>query len=197
MPIFKSTEGATPIDDVSELIPTHITTKAELDEWEAANILKAVRKYLSAKNKPKITAEWLKKVHKDMFDETWAWAGKFRTKNTNVGVDFQHIQEEVKKLVDDIDFWQKNVGGPGIFEQSVRIHHRLVLIHPFANGNGRHARLVADKFLFSHGEKLPSWPDAELIKKTDIRTKYIRALRSADRGDYKSLEEFTRGLIKE
>jgi len=195
MPISKPTEGATPIDDVSGLIPTHITTKAELDEWEAANILKAVRKYLSKKDKPKISIEWLKKVHKDMFDETWAWAGKFRTENTNVGVDFRHIQEEVKKLVDDIDFWQKDVGGFGIFEQSVRIHHRLVFIHPFANGNGRHARLVADKFLFSHGERLPSWPDAELIKKTDIRTKYIEALQSADRGDYKQLEEFTRGLI--
>jgi len=196
MPIFEPIEGNTPIDDISGLIPTHITTKAELDEWEAANILKAVRKYLISGKKSVITVEGLKKVHKDMFDDTWEWAGKFRVKSTNVGVDPHHIREEIKKLVDDIDFWKKDKDGINLFEQSVRIHHRLVYIHPFENGNGRHARLVADIFLSSHGKKLPSWPDAQLIKKTDIRARYIKALKEADKGDYKPLEDLTRSLMK-
>jgi len=195
MPIFEPIEGATPIDDISGLIPTHITTKAELDEWEAANILKAVRKYLTSGKKPAITVEWLKKVHKDMFDDTWKWAGKFRTKSTNVGVDLSNIQGETKKLIDDIKFWEKGKTFDQ-FETSVRIHHRLVYIHPFENGNGRHARLVVDIFLFSRGEKLPSWPDEELIKRTNFRTRYIKALQEADQGSYKPLEDFTKSLIK-
>jgi Fic-DOC domain mobile mystery protein B len=196
MPIFEPIEGATPIDDISGLIPTHITTKAELDEWESANILKAVRKYLTSAKKQAITIEWLKKVHKDMFDDTWKWAGKFRTKSTNVGVDPHRIREEIKKLVDDINFLKKDKNGMSLFEQSVRVHHRLVFIHPFENGNGRHARLVADIFLSSHGEKLPSWPDEELIKRTNVRTRYIKALQDADQGNYKPLEDLTKSLIK-
>jgi len=195
MPIFEPIEGATPIDDISGLIPTHITTKAELDEWEAANILKAVRKYLVPGKKRGITVEWLKKVHKDMFNDTWKWAGKFRTKSTNVGVEPHRIQEETKKLVDDIKFWEKgNTFDP--LETSVRVHHRIVHIHPFENGNGRHARLVADIFLFSQGQKLPAWPGEDLIKKTDVRTRYIRALKEADSGNYKPLEDFTKSLMK-
>ena len=196
MPIFESIEGATPIDDISGLIPTHITTKTELDEWEAANILKAVRKYLTGSRKQKITVEWIKKVHKDMFDDTWDWAGKFRIRNLNVGVDFHNIQEEIKKLVDDIDFWKKDKNGMSLFEQSVRIHHRLVYIHPFLNGNGRHARLTSDAFLFSNDQKPPLWPDEELIRKTDIRANYIKALKDADHGNYKTLEDLTKSMIR-
>jgi Fic-DOC domain mobile mystery protein B len=196
MPIFEPVEGATPIDDISELIPTHITTKAQLDEWEANNISSAVRKYLIKKKTKVITIEWIKQVHMDMFDETWKWAGKFRTRNINIGVDWHMVQEEVKKLIDDIDFWEENGKGLNLLEQSVRIHHRLVRIHPFLNGNGRHARLIADIFLFSHDHKLPIWPDEKLINSTDLRVTYIRALKDADKGNYSPLEKFTIKLIE-
>ena len=131
-----------------------------------------------------------------MFCQTWKWAGKFRQSNYNIGVDWHNIQEELKKLVDDVDFWQNQEKGLDVFAQSVRLHHRLVLIHPFVNGNGRHARLVSDIFLFSRNHKMPIWPSKELLEETDIRQKYIDALKVADKGDYGPLEKFTKGRMK-
>ena len=189
MPLIENVPGATPVDDISGLIPTHITTRSELNEWEAANILKAAIKYLTAKKIRMIDIAWLKKVHKDMFDETWSWAGKFRQSNFNLGADWHSIPEQIKMLVDDITHWGKNKGA------SVRIHHRLVKIHPFLNGNGRHARLVADIYLFDHNQKLPIWPDQALIEESNIRKQYIYALQAADKGDYKPLEKFTDELL--
>ena len=194
MVLFKLVEGATPIEDASALIPTHITTRAELNEWEAANILKAARRYLARKTPPVITVEWLKKVHRAMFDETWRWAGRLRKTNLNLGADCHQIQDELKRLADDIKYWNEE-NNLGLLERSVRIHHRLVKIHPFVNGNGRHARLVADIFLSTHQEKLPEWPEARLIERTDIRKRYLQALQAADKGNYGPLEQLTRELI--
>ncbi len=194
MPILNSFEGATPLEDVSDLIPTHILSRDELNEWEAANILKASRRFMARRKEAKITIEWLKSVHRAMFDDTWAWAGKFRRKNFNIGADWHLIPEQMKSLVDDINFWEEADNSLNLFEQSVRIHHRLVKIHPFINGNGRHARLVSDIFLYTHNEKLPKWPDKELIDKSDVRKKYIFALQAADKGNYKLLETFIHNL---
>lgn len=195
MTLIENVPGATPTDDVSDLIPTHITTRSELNEWEAANILKAVRKYLTVKKRWTVDIAWLKKVHKDMFDETWEWAGKFRQSNFNLGIDWHNVSEHVKLLVDDIAHWEKGQNEPDVIGQSVRIHHRLVKIHPFVNGNGRHARLVADIYLFGCGHKLPIWPDKDLIQESDVRKQYLWALQSADKGDYQPLEKFTADLI--
>jgi len=194
MPLFEYVDGATPLDDTSGLIPTHIHTKAELDEWEAANILKAARKYLMGRSKFRADIEWLKRVHKDMLDDTWEWAGKYRDSNVGIGVDWTLIPEQIKNLVEDVKFWDKGKSGLTTFEQSIRIHHRLVRIHPFKNGNGRHARLIADIFLRLHSEKLPKWPDFKLIKEKNMRDKYIKALKEADKGNHKLLEEFTKRL---
>lgn len=185
----------TPIEDISDLIPQHITTRPELNEWEAANILKAVKKYLSEKKMIVFDVAWLKKLHKEMFDETWKWAGVFRQRNLSLGVDWYNIPENVKNLADDVTYWKKEPAKFSIFEQSVRIHHRLVKIHPFVNGNGRHARLASDVFLYSNGHKMPNWPNNDLIEKSDIRKRYVEALKEADRGSYKQLEEFTTGLF--
>ena len=195
MPLIENVPDATPIEDISGLIPTHITTRSELNEWEAANILKAARRYLTVKKRWLLNIDWLKKVHKDMFDETWSWAGKFRQSNFNLGADWHSITEQMKILVDDIAQWEKINKAPVVFEQSIRLHHRLAKIHPFTNGNGRHARLVADIFLFNHNHKLPLWPDKVLIEESDIRKRYILALQAADKGDYKLLEEFTAELM--
>lgn len=195
MTYFETIYGATPIEDVSDLFPTHITKRSELNEWEAANILKAAKKYLTIRKPLKLTVDEIMTIHKNMFDETWKWAGNFRTKNYNIGVDWHNIRDQLKLLVDDLNAWQKDKHFD-LFEQSVRLHHRLVKIHPFVNGNGRHARLVSDIFLFSHGQQLPTWPNQKLIEETDVRKRYIDALRSADKGDYKLLEDFTRNLVE-
>jgi len=192
MPLIENIPGATPIDDLSGLIPNHITTRQQLNEWEAANILQAVKKYLTRRKGLEISLEWLKEVHQIMFGETWEWAGKLRQKNYNLGIDWHNIPEQMKVLVDDLRHWEGEK-----FNQSIRLHHRLVKIHPFVNGNGRHARLVADIFLFANNQQLPVWPDEKLIVAGGIRQEYISALKSADKGDFQPLEKFTARLINE
>ncbi|MFC1511203.1 mobile mystery protein B [Candidatus Margulisiibacteriota bacterium] len=196
MPLIENIPGATPIDDLSGLIPSHITTRQQLNEWEAANILQAVKKYLTRRKELKVSLEWLKEVHQTMFGETWEWAGKIRQKDYNLGIDWHNIPEQMKMLIDDLRHWQTEGPDLSVFSQSVRLHHRLVKIHPFVNGNGRHARLVADIFLFAGNRQLPDWPDKELIVAGGIRQQYIAALQSADKGDFRPLEKFTARLIK-
>ena len=195
MPFLEDVPGATPIEDISDLIPTHITTHSDLNEWETANILKAVKYYLIEKRNISVDVAWLKKLHKEMFDESWKWAGEFRQKNFNLGVDWHNIYDQIKALVDDIAYWKKEDNNLSIFDQSIRIHHRLVKVHPFVNGNGRHARLASDIFLYNNDHKLPNWPSKELIKESDVRNKYIAALQDADKGNYRPLEEFTAELM--
>ncbi|OGC25415.1 hypothetical protein A2291_00735 [candidate division WOR-1 bacterium RIFOXYB2_FULL_42_35] len=196
MPLIENIPGATPLDDLSGLIPTHITTRQQLNEWEAANILQAVKKYLTRREPLEVSLEWLKEVHRIMFAETWEWAGTFRKKPLSIGIDWHNIPEQMKILVDDLKYWQAEESTMSVFNQSVRLHHCLVKIHPFVNGNGRHSRLVADIFLFANKQQLPIWPDNELIVASGIRQQYIAALQSADKGDFKPLEKFTAELIK-
>ncbi|MBU0502289.1 MAG: mobile mystery protein B [bacterium] len=195
MPLIENVPGATPLDDLSGLIPDHITTREQLNEWEASNILQAVKKYLNRRREVEINLRWLKEVHRIMFNETWEWAGKFRQKNYNLGVDWHQILEQMKVLVDDLQHWQAD-RSLSIFSQSVRLHHRLVKIHPFVNGNGRYSRLVSDIFLFANNQPLLVWPDKDLFVAGGIREQYIAALQSADKGSFKLLEEFTTRFIK-
>lgn len=195
MNILNGPEGSTPISDLSGLIPTHLRTKQDLDTWEAENIADANLKYLSKSTALRISIEWFKRLHRDMFGVTWKWAGEFRKEDLNIGVVWHFIPVELKKLSDDINYWSINKGLTA-FEQSIRMHHRLVLIHPFKNGNGRHARLASDIFLFNHHEKYPEWPDKNLVETTGIRKQYIYCLKEADSGNYAPLENFTYKLIK-
>lgn len=194
MPGFEAVPDATPIGDVSHLIPKHIETQTQLNEYEASNIAQATRKYLLKRRKYLMTVEFIKKVHKEMFEQTWTWAGAFRTVSLNFGVEPIQIPIDIHNLARDIEFWEKD-NTLSVFDRSVYIHHRLVKIHPFFNGNGRHARLISDIFLFGRGEKLPNWPDKELIEKTKIREIYIKSMQEADRGNYGPLEAFCRELI--
>ena len=131
-------DGATPLDydDLEGLLLTHITSRGELDRWEMENIHQAMLWTEGLKKKDMLNIDFICRLHKEMFSTVWKWAGKFRQSNYNIGVDWHNIQEELKKLVDDVDFWQNQEKGLDVFAQSVRLHHRLVLIHPFVNGNG-------------------------------------------------------------
>lgn len=134
---------------------------------------------------------FIRKLHTRMFQETWQWAGKFRRTEKNIGVDPLVIFTEIKKLTDDVNFQVKNQIY-SVDEMVTRFHHRLVSIHPFANGNGRHARLMSDILLKSLGSPLFSWGATSLRDQTEIRLKYIEALRAADKHDYKQLLIFVR-----
>lgn len=189
-------DGQTPLDEDEKeglLIPT-VTTRGELDEFEQLGVEKANEWLLNKKfsvNKI-LTEDFVKELHKRMFNDVWKWAGEFRKTNKNIGVDKFMIGLELKNLLDDCKYWiEKKVFSED--EMAVRLSHRMVLIHPFANGNGRHSRLIADVLITKgFGKAYFTWGSVSLIKQGDARTKYLAALRAADKNDYKSLIEFAR-----
>ena len=193
---FTYPEGATPLEpeELLGLIPPHITAQAELNLWEQNNILLAERWAL--KQKQIVSAEFVQKLHQKMFDKTWKWAGHYRRSGKNIGIEWPYISIEVKKLCDDV-LYQIEHQSYDLEEIAVRFHHRLVWIHPFPNGNGRHARLMADLLALQHKYSRFSWgrnqwSGNDLYQAAPIRTGYINALRQADGHNYSPLIEFAR-----
>ena len=182
---------ATPFnqDDLQYLIPKHIITQNQLNEWEHGNIQQAELWLFSRKRKNLLSLNFMKSVHKKMFERTWLWAGSFRTIVLNIGVPPQQINFEVITLLDDIRF-QLDHQTYAPREVAARFHHRLVKIHPFVNGNGRHARLMADGLLYNLGLPRFDWGSTELTQQTEIRKYYIQALQAADNHDYSLLLQF-------
>lgn len=191
---FTYPEGATPLDpnEVEGLIPTHITKREELDRWEQDNINEALGWVEEKKPKDILNERFMKLLHKKMFCHVWKWAGSFRRSDKNIGVSWYMIPMELKKLCDDTEYWIDHQSFPED-EIAARFHHRLVLIHLFPNGNGRHARLMTD-MLLEHvlSQSAFTWGKADLIQTGEDRKSYIEALRSADKGDYGRLLEFVR-----
>jgi Fic-DOC domain mobile mystery protein B len=190
------TDGQTPIDEDEKeglLIPT-ITTRGELDEFEQLGVEKAIAWTMERKPTLKqiLTEDYIKELHKRMFADVWTWAGEFRTTNKNIGIDKFQIGVELKKQLDDCRYWiEQNVFSAD--EIAVRLSHRIVSIHPFANGNGRHSRLLAD-ILVSSGFDKPvfSWGRVNLTKKGEARARYLSALQEADNQNYGPLLQFAR-----
>jgi Fic-DOC domain mobile mystery protein B len=185
---FVCPEEATPIDadDASALIPGHITTQRELNEWENQNIKKATVWGVSRKRSDLLSLSYVKELHRRMFDETWAWAGRFRQTDKNIGVAWEQVPVEVRKLMDDAQLWLRE-STFSIGESAIRLHYRMVGIHPFPNGNGRHARLFADILLFNHDLPRIDWGKESLDFAGTTRERYINALRAADKGDFSQL----------
>jgi len=185
-------EGATPIHDITDLKIHWVKTQQDLNQVEAENILRATKKFLL---KPiKKPDQWffihmLRTMHQEMFDDVWEWAGKFRTNQTIPGIKPFLISESLKNLCHDVQYWSKFSCHLSLIEQAARIHHRLVFIHPYPNGNGRFARLVADRFLKSWNYLWPNWP-IDLDRDGENRQSYIMALKEADRGNYTPLIAF-------
>lgn len=186
--------GATPLDpnELDGLLPTSVGTVAELNEFEQANILDAQQWAFGRKHRSVASEKFLKTLHRRMFDQVWRWAGTYRRSNKNIGVDWMVIGVEVHKLCADLEHWIANRVYPWD-ELGARFHHRLVSIHPFANGNGRHARLATDVLMKAHGQTLFSWgAEQHLAKAGETRSRYIAALRAADQRDYDPLIRFVR-----
>lgn len=192
-PQFDVPEGATPIEDASGLIPVWIFTYADLYAAEAENILVAYNKHLKRHKNPAkawFIEEYIRNVHSDMFKSVWDWAGKYRDSGLSIGVPAAQIREEIKKLCEDVQYWDSKTNvSMTIIERASRIHHRLTKIHPFRNGNGRHARLIADIYFHSHKHPIPTWP-IDISQETDARTPYLKAIRAADHGNYTPLIEY-------
>lgn len=194
---FDLINGQTPLDEEEKdglLIPT-ITTREELDEFEQQGIESAIRWTLGKKFKRSevLTEDFVKLLHKKMFVEVWAWAGEFRKTNKNIGVDRYQVPIELRRLLDDCNFWIDHSTYPPD-ETAVRFKHRIVQIHCFSNGNGRHSRLMGD-LIVEHVFNQPvfTWGShAELAKNGKGREEYLVAIKAADAQDIAPLLQFAR-----
>lgn len=188
-------DGQTPLseEEMDGLLIDTITTHGELDEFEQMNIEKAIEWTLLKKFKPEyiLSEKFVKELHKRMFEEIWAWAGEFRLSEKNIGIKSHLIATTLKQLNDDCLYWLSNKTYSED-EIAIRYKHRIVNIHCFANGNGRHSRLIADvihKQIFNLDYF--SWGShANLVNAGEQRTKYLKAIREADKQNIQPLIDF-------
>lgn len=190
---FESPAGATPLDsdEAAGLIPGHIVNQAQLNEWEHANIIKGELWAFARAGTTELEPGFIRNLHNAMFGETWKWAGTFRTTGKNLGIDAPDIAPALHNLCADVRA-QIEAGQVAIDEIAIRFSHRLVSIHPFANGNGRLSRTCADWLLVKQRSKRFTWGMSRNQGGDTVRAAYIDALRAADRGDIKPLLAFAR-----
>ena len=192
MDIFEADDNSTPLtaEEKNGLKLKWITLRSELNEAEARNIAQA-QLWLAANKKKDVCSDtFLRSLHKKMFCDVWVWAGEYRITERNIGVAPYQIPMKLMQLFDDLNFWIDNKTYSN-HEIAVRLHHKLVQIHPFPNGNGRVSRLMADLVLRKLEGKTLYWGDTNLVDVSEVRRKYIDALRKADAGDYTDLLNFT------
>ena len=196
--IIKYPDGATPLDpdEMNGLKFKHVTTREQLDELEQANIESGLQ-WLARSRGDVLTDAFAVSLHKHLFGEVWSWAGAFRRTGKNIGIAPIQISVELRTLMDDTRYWGEH-RTYAASEAAVQFHHRLVQIHPFPNGNGRHARIMADALLTRIYKAAPiDWAGGhDLQKMNERRAAYIAALKSADGGDFRPLLAFV-GYLKE
>ena len=193
---FDYKDGQTPLDEEEKegLKIKSITTQGELDEFEQLNIEKAVEWTIHTKLKPEniLTEKFIKNLHKKMYCDVWKWAGQFRRTEKNIGILWTKIGIELKNLLDDTKYWIENKTYSSE-EIAIRFKHRIVSIHCFPNGNGRHSRMMADIIMESiFGGEIFTWHQSNMVKANQKRKQYIEALKEADNGIIKPLIEFAK-----
>jgi Fic-DOC domain mobile mystery protein B len=185
-------DAATPLkpEETRDLIPAHIAYRRELNQAEQENITRAQAWALN-RRRELLSEKFIKQLHRRMLGDVWRWAGKFRTSERNLGIPFYEIHMALRQLLDDTKAWIELQTYPPD-EIAVRFHHRLVQIHAFSNGNGRHARLMADLLVMRLGGARFSWGRESLRDPSAVRQRYIAALQSADNHDLGPLLAFAR-----
>ena len=178
-------------DETVGLIPMHIANRAELDEWELSNIVDGELWAFSRRHRNLLEPDFIRELHRKMFGDTWRWAGQYRLTEKNIGVAPSEIATVIQNLCADVRA-QLEFGKPAVDAIAARFSHRLVSIHPFANGNGRHSREMADLLLVHHGATRFSWGAKDPERAEGARSRYLQALRNADADDYTALMTFVR-----
>lgn len=188
---FEYEPGATLIDpdEAAGLIPNHITLQRELNEYEEANIVEATEWLFSRRRGDPLDELFIHEVHRRMFQHVWTWAGENRRTDKNIGVRWFEISTHLRQLVEDVRY---QIEHPTLSPEEIaaHFHHRLVAIHLFPNGNGRHSRLMADLLLNQLTGKQFDWGRGSKLSPAELRASYIAALRAADGGDYAPLLAF-------
>jgi Fic-DOC domain mobile mystery protein B len=191
-PLFEADEAATPLtpEEKLGLIPSYIALRRELNEAEQINVTRA-EGWAFARKREVLDEAYLRRLHQQMFQDVWTWAGEFRTSERNIGVEPWRIVTELRELLEDVRYWIAHQTY-SIDEIVARFHHKLVWIHCFANGNGRHGRLAADVLLVNLGQPRFSWGRQSLVNVGDTRRTYVAALRAADNHDIHPVLAFVR-----
>jgi Fic-DOC domain mobile mystery protein B len=165
--------------------------QADLDEAEASNILGAVEWARRSRRRDILHRSFVLELHRRMFGDVWLWAGTWRQRQTNIGVEPATVPMRVEGLLNDVRYWLSQQ----IYDRdelAIRLHHQMVLIHPFPNGNGRHTRMMADLLRARLGAAPFSWGGASLSAASEVRERYIDSLHAADGGDLDPLLAFAR-----
>ena len=188
-------DGATPLshEDLLALIPSHITTQGQLNEWEFVNVGKGERWAFARRQENILSIGFMWSLHKQMFGDTWKWAGATRIRETIPGVAPETIEVETKKLCENVKVQLEHKSW-AIDEIAARFHHLLVKIHPFPNGNGRFSRTMTDLLLVRNNADRFTWGEGDLISDSEVRKRYISGLRSADEKNYGPLFAFVRSV---
>ncbi len=189
-------EGQTPIDEDEKegLLILSASTRGELDEFEQQNIENAIQWILTKKFKTEqvLSELFIQNLHKRMYGNVWKWAGTYRKTNKNIGVDKLQIATDLRSLLDDANYRIKHE----IYsneEIAIRFKHRLVSIHCFPNGNGRHSRLMADIIIEKiFYQPIFSWGGKIVSDESSIRANYLKAIKAADKGEINLLIQFAR-----
>lgn len=191
-PLVPEGDGHTELSDEDHrgLIPTYIATRGDLYEAEQLNIARAL--ILRAPTAAQLLDDkYLRDLHRAMFDQVWNWAGRYRRLETNIGKAPSEIPVAVRTLVDDAAAWIEFETYEAD-EIAIRFHHRLVAIHPFPNGNGRHGRIAADYLITALGRNAFGWGATLGLETPDLRLAYQTALQTADRGNIEEVQAFAR-----
>lgn len=191
--MFEEPDGATPLgpDEIQGLKFKHITTRGELDELEQANIQEALLWINGRKRGDILQEEFVRTLHRRLFGGVWDWAGTFRQREMNIGIEPVLIAQQLKILLGNARYWaDEHVFEP--LEAAARFHHRMVEIHPFPNGNGRHARIAADELLRQYYDHGPiDWARGQDLQlQNDHRDQYIASLQAADGGNFEPILTF-------
>jgi Fic-DOC domain mobile mystery protein B len=192
---FKEPDDATPLDPAlrGDLLQTWVTTRHDLNEVEEENIVKGAVWARRRRRKPEdvLRDDYARTLHKQMFGEVWKWAGKYRTTELNIGIAAHLVPAEMSTLFDNARYWiEHKTYSPD--EIAVRLHHRLTQIHGFPNGNGRHARMMADLVIERLGGQPFSWGSGSIVDTGTLRRRYVDALKAADGHDIAPLVAFAR-----
>ncbi|MFC0804742.1 mobile mystery protein B [Ensifer sp. P24N7] len=194
--LFQEPDGATPLEphEREGLLQTWITHRSDLNEAEQENIVEGAAWARGRRRLPleqMLTEDFIRTLHKRMFGDVWRWTGTLRTTERNIGIQAYRMGMELASLLSNIHYWIEHETFPPD-EIAIRFHHRLVSIHPFPNGSGRHARLAADLLIEHLGGEPFSWGGGSLADVGELRARYVAALRAADDHHIGPLLEFAR-----
>jgi Fic-DOC domain mobile mystery protein B len=190
--LFEADDSATPLapEERNGLIPPHVTLRSELNELEQLNILEADQ-WAFQRKRNVLDEPFLRGLHRRMFNHVWRWAGQYRETERNFGVPHYRIVPDIVQIIDDAKYWIEHQSFPPD-EIAARYHHRLVVVHPFANGNGRWSRLASDLLAVQLGRPRFTWGSSNLQPVGELRRRYIDALHAADGHDMEPLIAFAR-----